>query len=207
MSVYDEKPWLGRYPDAMPETIEIPFENGLAMFRSTVGRIPDSTAIHYFDSEISFRELDELSSGLAAALIERGFAKGDRLAVYLQNVPQFPLAMLATWKAGGTMVSVNPMLKGREVSTILNDSEAFRTKGFSSACREIGAKRWFAIAWWSNGLGGTVIAKEKNRTRRVDKGKSGQALKTAVSGGFGGGILSQDLKQASHSFGGTELRL
>jgi hypothetical protein len=55
--------------------------------------------------------------------------------------------------------------------------------------------------------GGTVVAKEKNRTRRVDKGKSGQALKTAVSGGFGGGILSQDLKQASNSFGGTELRL
>jgi long-chain acyl-CoA synthetase len=124
MSVYDEKPWLGRYPDGMPETIEIPFENGLAMFRSTVGRIPDSTAIHYFDSEISFRELDELSSGLAAALIERGFAKGDRLAVYVQNVPQFPIAMLATWKAGGTMVSVNPMLKGREISTILNDSGA-----------------------------------------------------------------------------------
>jgi hypothetical protein len=41
---------------------------------------------------------------------------------------------------------------------------------------------------------GTVIAKEMNRTRRVDKGKSGQALKTAVSGGFGGGILSQLLK-------------
>ena len=38
---------------------------------------------------------------------------------------------------------------------------------------------------------GTVIAKEENRTRRVDKGKSGQALKIAVSGGFGGGILSQ----------------
>ena len=54
---------------------------------------------------------------------------------------------------------------------------------------------------------GTVIAKEKNRTRRVDKGKSGQALKTAVSGGFGGGILSQLLKQAFDSFGGTEWRL
>ena len=41
---------------------------------------------------------------------------------------------------------------------------------------------------------GTVIAKEENRTRRVDKGKSGQALKIAVSGGFGGGILSQILE-------------
>ena len=51
---------------------------------------------------------------------------------------------------------------------------------------------------------GTVIAKEMNRTRRVDKGKSGQALKTAVSGGFGGGILSQLLKASVDSFGGTE---
>ena len=54
------------------------------------------------------------------------------------------------------------------------------------------------------GDAGTVVAKERNRTRRVDKGKSGQALKTAVSGGFGGGILSQLLKQAFDSFGGTE---
>jgi hypothetical protein len=61
-----------------------------------------------------------------------------------------------------------------------------------------------------NGFGGiigTVVAKERNRTRRVDKGKSGQALKTAVSGGFGGGILSQLLKQVFDSFGGTEWHL
>ena len=42
-------------------------------------------------------------------------------------------------------------------------------------------------------LAGTVVAKQERRTRRVDKGKSGQAQKTAVSGGFGGGILSHDL--------------
>jgi hypothetical protein len=60
---------------------------------------------------------------------------------------------------------------------------------------------------WSNSRDGTVVAKEESRTRRVDKGKSGQALKIAVSGGFGGGILSQDLKQTADSFGGTEPRL
>lgn len=54
---------------------------------------------------------------------------------------------------------------------------------------------------------GTVIAKRGTRTRRVDKGKSGQAQKTAVSGGFGGGILSQILQADVGSFGGTEKRL
>lgn len=51
------------------------------------------------------------------------------------------------------------------------------------------------------------LPKEENRTRRVDKGKSGQALKTAVSGGFGGGILSQIDKASGDSCGGTEPRL
>jgi len=45
-------------------------------------------------------------------------------------------------------------------------------------------------------LFGTTVANIENRTRRVDEGKSGQAQKTAVSGGFGGGILSQELQQA-----------
>ena len=52
-----------------------------------------------------------------------------------------------------------------------------------------------------------VIAKEEPRTRRVDKGKSGQAQKTAVSGGFGGGILSRLIKTGAYSFWGTELTL
>ena len=58
--------------------------------------------------------------------------------------------------------------------------------------------------WVGLSLDGTVIAKRKVRTRRVDKGKSGQARKTAVSGSFGGGILSQSYKQALTLFGGTE---
>ena len=56
-------------------------------------------------------------------------------------------------------------------------------------------------------LFGTIVAKSRIRTRRVDKGKSGQAQKTAVSGGFGGGILSRNKKQTFDSFGGTEWRL
>ncbi|HZO06323.1 MAG TPA: long-chain fatty acid--CoA ligase [Solirubrobacterales bacterium] len=137
MSVYDEKPWLAHYPEGAPETIEIPFETGLEMFQATLERIPDAPAIHYFDRAISFREIDEVSSALAVALQDLGFQRGDRLASYLQNVPQFPIAMLATWKAGGTMVSVNPMLKGREAATILNDSGARALITLESLWRDV----------------------------------------------------------------------
>jgi long-chain acyl-CoA synthetase len=124
MSVYDERPWLARYPRGLPHEIEPEHETMLDAFAATVRRLPARPAILYFDRAISFRELDELADALAAALQARGFAPGDRLAVYLQNVPQFTVAMLATWKAGGIMVSVNPMLKHKEVTALLADSGA-----------------------------------------------------------------------------------
>ena len=87
------------------------------MFRAAVERDPDGEIIRYFDGRLTLRELDELSDALAAALAAAGFAPGDRLAVYLQNVPQFVIAMVATWKAGGIIVSINPMNKERELAT------------------------------------------------------------------------------------------
>ena len=53
-----------------------------------------------------------------------GFSSGDRLAVHLQNVPQFVICMVAAWKAGGLMVSINPMSRERELSHLLRDSGA-----------------------------------------------------------------------------------
>jgi long-chain acyl-CoA synthetase len=73
----------------------------LDAYQATVARYPTRTAIQYFDKAITFRELDGLTDALAAGLQSEGFEPGERLAVYLQNVPQFVIAMLATWKAGG----------------------------------------------------------------------------------------------------------
>ncbi|TFV57027.1 long-chain fatty acid--CoA ligase [Geodermatophilus sp. DF01-2] len=94
------------------------------MARATVASRPDDPAIRYFDGVLTWRELDEQSTAMAAGLRAHGFAPGDRLAVYLQNVPQFVVAMLATWKAGGIMVSVNPMSRARELRHQLTDSGA-----------------------------------------------------------------------------------
>jgi long-chain acyl-CoA synthetase len=123
MSAYDERPWLALYGD-QPADYEIEFEDALSMFRAGVARDPSAVALRYFDGVISRQELDELSDGLASGLLANGFAPGDRLAVYLQNVPQFVIAMVAAWKAGGVMVSINPMSRQRELSYLLKDSGA-----------------------------------------------------------------------------------
>jgi long-chain acyl-CoA synthetase len=123
MSAYDERPWLALYGD-QPADYEIEFDNALEMFRAGVARDPSAVALQYFDGSITRQELDELSDGLAGGLLANGFAAGDRLAVYLQNVPQFVIAMVAAWKAGGVMVSINPMSRTRELSYLLKDSGA-----------------------------------------------------------------------------------
>src|SRR5256885_16364218 len=73
---------------------------------------------------LSYGELDRMAATLAASLTELGLAPGDRVALYLQNVPQFVIAQCAVWKAGGVVVPLNPMLKEAELSYHLNDAGA-----------------------------------------------------------------------------------
>jgi long-chain acyl-CoA synthetase len=123
MSVYDERPWLGLYGD-QPADKEPEYGNALEMFRAGVAADPSGAAIKYFDGVLTRQELDEQSDALASALLANGFGRGDRLAVYLQNVPQFLVCMVGTWKAGGVMVSINPMSRTRELTYLLKDSGA-----------------------------------------------------------------------------------
>jgi long-chain acyl-CoA synthetase len=124
MSIYDSRPWLALYDPDLPSDIEVEYPSALAMFKAAVGREPDRVLLRYFDGALTVREVDELTDAYAAALIANGFRPGDRLAVYLQNVPQFVLSMVATWKAGGIMVSINPMNKAGELKVLLDDSGA-----------------------------------------------------------------------------------
>ena len=75
----------------------------------------------YFDAVLTYGDVDRLSDSFAVALSDNGFGRGDRLALYLQNVPQYVVALLAVWKLGGIAVAVNPMLTPREVAKLLAD--------------------------------------------------------------------------------------
>jgi len=137
MSTYQDKPWLARYDEGLSPTIEREHDSALAMFKASVARTPDGVAIYYFDAPITYTELDEISDALAAGLRELGVERGDRVALYLQNVPQFVISMVAGWKAGATLVSINPMNKQREVDTLLNDSGAAVLIALESLWRDV----------------------------------------------------------------------
>src|SRR5437588_8443010 len=150
MSVYDEKPWLSRYDQGQPAEIALEFTDALSMFRASVSRNPDGDIIRYFGGRITARELDELSDAFAVALAALGVQAGDRVAVYVQNVPQFVIAVLAAWKAGGIAVPVNPMNRARELDAVLRDSGARVLVCLEGLYRDVAA----AVA---PGVGVTVV--------------------------------------------------
>jgi long-chain acyl-CoA synthetase len=100
-----------------------PSTNLLDHFRASVATAPDRPALAYFDTVLSRRDLDDASNALAVALAGGGFGPGDRLALYLQNMPQYVIGLLAAWKLGGIAVPLNPMLTAGEVAKLVADAE------------------------------------------------------------------------------------
>jgi long-chain acyl-CoA synthetase len=114
-------PWIGLYRGVEPE-LKPACETALDMFRATLARNPSAPLVYYFEHAISAAECDAMSDALAVGLQERGVETGDRVAVYLQNVPQVVIAVLAIWKCGAVVVPCNPMLRERELGKILRSS-------------------------------------------------------------------------------------
>ena len=113
--------WLGLY-QSVPPSIEPAARTGLEMFRHTAARHRDNALVHYFDKSITAGQLEAWSDALAVALQKRGAEPGERIAMYLQNIPQVFIAVLAAWKCGAVIVPCNPMLRERELTKILSDS-------------------------------------------------------------------------------------
>lgn len=119
----DNRPWLALYPpgldpDPVPEHTTIP-----QAWAARVAAGPDRPAVRYFDGCLTAADLDRESDALAAGLAGRhGVTLGDRVGVYLQNVPHYPIALLALWKLGAIAVPLNPMYKNAELRRLIDDS-------------------------------------------------------------------------------------
>ncbi|MDR3097764.1 MAG: AMP-binding protein [Paraburkholderia sp.] len=124
MRFYESKPWLAHYAPGHTATMPQDYADALSLFRAAVARAPQRAALRYFDGVLGYAELDVQSDALACAWLERGCARGDRIALYLQNVPQFVIALVAAWKIGAIAVPINPMNRARELRVLLADSGA-----------------------------------------------------------------------------------
>ncbi len=120
-----EKIWLKQYPAGVPAEIDVAqYSSLVALLDESFQRYADRTAYLFMGKAITFGQVDEASRAFAAWLQALGLAKGDRVAVMMPNVPQYPVAVAAILRAGLVVVNVNPLYTARELEHQLKDSGA-----------------------------------------------------------------------------------
>ncbi len=124
IETYLARPWLAHYPKGVPATVEVPLKSVAQAFDEATERAPDRPAVVFYGRSISYRELRDATDRLACALADLGVKKGDRVALYLLNSPQFIIAYFAALKCGATVTPISPVYTSHEVRYQLQDSGA-----------------------------------------------------------------------------------
>ncbi|HRI79770.1 MAG TPA: AMP-binding protein, partial [Cyclobacteriaceae bacterium] len=122
----NERPWLQQYPSYMTaEVNEPPYPSLAAMVEDACKKFADVPAVENMDKAITYAELNVLATHFASFLQNECKLKpGDRIAIQMPNILQFPVAMLGALKAGLILVNTNPLYTPREMEHQFKDSGA-----------------------------------------------------------------------------------
>ncbi|MDL5031006.1 long-chain-fatty-acid--CoA ligase [Pelomonas sp. APW6] len=120
-----EKPWLKSYPAGVPADIHAEqYASLVELMDAAFKKYPDRPAYTLMGRTLSFAQIDDASRAMAAYLQGLGLEKGDRVAIMMPNVPQYPVAVAAVLRAGYVVVNVNPLYTPRELEHQLKDAGA-----------------------------------------------------------------------------------
>jgi long-chain acyl-CoA synthetase len=120
-----DRVWLSSYPEGVPPDIDFSqYSSLVGLMEESFARYAERTAYSYMGKNISYAQTDAESQALAAYLQSLGLNKGDRVAIMMPNVPQYPVAVAAILRAGYVVVNVNPLYTARELEHQLKDSGA-----------------------------------------------------------------------------------
>ncbi len=140
----DERYWLKNYPKGVPAEIDpSQYQSLIQLLEEAFKKYSDLPAYTCMGASISYRQLDELSSAVAAWLQAKGFQRGQRVAIMMPNVLQYPVVLAGVLRAGCTVVNVNPLYTPRELEHQLKDSGAdaiFILENFATTLQQVAAK-------------------------------------------------------------------
>jgi len=117
-------PWIRHYEPGVPAHLEIPDQPLTWLLDRTASRYPDRTALIYSGTRLSYAQFAHDANRFALALQRLGVHKGDRVAIALPNIPQYPIAFYGALLAGAVVVPTNPRYTEREMQHQLADSGA-----------------------------------------------------------------------------------
>ncbi len=118
----DHRPWHDYYDEGIPTSLTYPAVPLFHFLEDSAKKYPDKPCTIFKGAEISYKEMSKITDQLAAALVDLGVKKGDRVGILIPNTPQFVMAYFAVLKAGGVVVATNPQYTEREIKHQANDS-------------------------------------------------------------------------------------
>jgi long-chain acyl-CoA synthetase len=120
-----DRPWLAAYPPGVPADIDpAQYRSLVQLMEESFQKYKERAAYSFMGKEVSYAQTDALSRSLATYLQGLGLAKGERVAIMMPNVPQYPVAVAAILRAGLVVVNVNPLYTPPELEHQLKDSGA-----------------------------------------------------------------------------------
>ena len=120
-----ERIWLNSYPKGVPAEINPLSENSLSEFFDVyLKKFAEKPAFSCMGKMMTYAQLDAEAKAFTAHLQSKGFVKGDRIAIMMPNVLQYPVVMIGILRAGLVVVNVNPLYTPRELEHQLKDSGA-----------------------------------------------------------------------------------
>ena len=118
-------PWVKNYPEGIPAEIKLyEYPSVVELFESSCKKFHDRVAFENMGVTMTYGEVDKLSNDFAAYLQSIGLQKGDRIAIQMPNLLQFPVAFFGALRAGLIVVNTNPLYTPREMEHQFNDSGA-----------------------------------------------------------------------------------
>lgn len=119
----DTRPWLSKYPAGVPANIDPDtYESAIQMVLETFKKYRDKPAFTCMGKTLTFKQVDEASKHFAAYLHSRGLEPGDKIALMMPNLLQYPIALFGSLRAGLIVVNTNPLYTPREMKHQFNDS-------------------------------------------------------------------------------------
>lgn len=119
-----ERPWIVQYLAGVEADRAMAYGSIVHAWKARSAANPERAALRYFDGVMTASEVDRATDALAAGLQAYGTNRGDRVGIYLQNIPQYALSLLALWKLGATALLLNPMYRRNELRHLIDDSGA-----------------------------------------------------------------------------------
>ncbi len=119
-----KKPWFKYWPNEVPKSLEYPIIPLHQLLSKAASENPNKVAVVSSTYRMTYKDLNTVSDKFASALVESGVKKGDRVGIFLPNVPQFIIAYYGILKAGATLTAMSPLHREREVEHQLVDSGA-----------------------------------------------------------------------------------